>query len=123
MSVSSRHNERDAVAGSQWSRGYDYTDAVTGLPLDLSTYTFVLTIRPSVADAAQPPLIRVTSAGETPQGRIDVSGGQVSVFVYGAATTLLGQGSYAYALWSEPSVSGTEADVYGVFYSSLVSAP
>ena len=94
-------------------------------PLPLATKTLSLVIRPSTADATQPALVKVTSAGATAQGSVtvDPTAGLVSVVVLPAATILLaGQPTWAYGLWENPA-SDADPLVAGMLTTLPVALP
>jgi hypothetical protein len=106
-----------APAGSQWAQ----TVRITGVDITGLAWEFV--IRPNVADAAQPPLVKVTTTVSS-QGYItvDVSAGTVQVVLTPAATALLGRGARPYALWSQPGTTQALAWIDGIFNTQLVAA-
>lgn len=106
------------ASGSQWAQTFQFVGVnLTGL-----SWEFV--IRPTAADVAQPPLVKVTTTVAT-QGQItvDTVAKTVQVVLTPAATTLLGKGARAYALWSNPGTTTATTWCEGVFNSSLVPAP
>ncbi len=106
------------AAGSQWAQTFQ----IVGVDLTGLSWEFV--IRPNVNDAAQPPLIKVTTTVST-QGQItvDVVAGTVQVVLTPAATSLLQKGARPYALWSNPGTTSATTWCEGIFNSVLVPAP
>lgn len=94
-----------ATADSIWSETYTLTQSKGGPPIDLTGVPFRFVIRPSVTDATSPALVHVDSTGATSQGSITITPltGTVYVQLTPAATLLLGRGTYAYALWANPT--------------------
>ena len=113
-----------AYAGSGWSETYTLTNP-DNTPINLTGLTFVLSIRPDVTNTATPALVSVTSAGATAQGSVTITPltGTVAVTLTPAATTLLADDTWPYALWSSPGTSAALAWVAGKFTSSLVAGP
>lgn len=109
-----------AAARGEWVQGYTLTND-DGTPVDLTGATFEFVIRSAVTDLTEPALVSIT-ATETAQGYLTVTGNVVLVSVYPAATTLLGQGAWPYALWMNPGTTTATPIVEGTFYSGLVAA-
>ena len=114
-----------ADAGSVWTQTYILTQTPGGPPIDLTGLAFTLSIRPSVQDTTSPALVTVSSTGSTAQGSVTITPltGTVAVTLTPAATTLLGQGSRPYTLWSSPGTSNATTWVRGSFNTNLVAGP
>lgn len=106
------------AAGSQWAQTFQFAG------VDLTGLAWEFVIRPNATDAAQPPLVKVTTT-VTAQGQItvDLTAKSVQVVLTPAATSLLGKGARAYALWSNPGTTTATTWCEGIFNSSLVPAP
>lgn len=96
-----------------------------GRPMNLTGKTVELVIRPSTADTAQPPLIKVTTTpGAQGSVTVDTVAGTVAVLVYAPATALLAAGStYAYALWTNPGLNDETGLLEGDLYANPIAAP
>lgn len=95
-------------------------------PMALDTKTLELVIRPSVTDATQPPLVKVTSTGATAQGSVtvDTTASTVAAVVQPAGTALLtGGGPWAYALWMNPGQADATALLTGTLTPTPAPAP
>jgi hypothetical protein len=111
------------AAGSQWQQTFTLTNP-DGTPINLTGLTWEFVIRPTVQDAAVPPLVSVTTT-PTSQGSITVTPltGIVTVTLTPAATTLLGKGQRPHALWSNPGTPTAITWVAGNFTTQLVANP
>lgn len=107
-----------AASGSQWAQTFAFVG------VDLTGLSWEFLIRPSVTDAAQPPLVKVTTTVSS-QGQItvNVGAGTVQVVLTPAATTLLGKGARPHALWSNPGTTTQTTWCEGIFNTSLVPTP
>ena len=106
------------AAGSQWAQTFSMpTVDITGL-----AWEFV--IRPTVTDAAIPPLVKVTTTVSA-QGQItvDTVAKTVQVVLTPTATSVLQKGARPYALWSNPGTTTATTWCEGVFNTALVPAP
>lgn len=92
------------AVGGQWDEAYILTNE-DGTAMDLSTAVLEFVVRPTVSDATQPPEVKVTSSGATGQGYITITGNKVTAVLSPTSTTLLGAGSWPYALWLNPGVT------------------
>lgn len=110
-----------SAASSQWTAGYTLTND-DSTPMDLSTATFEMVIRPNTSNTAQPATVVVTTTPGA-QGYITITGNTALVVVEPAATALLGQGPWAYALWLNPGTPNATDLVSGTFFSQLVAVP
>lgn len=111
-------------ADGSWSETYTLTDNL-GNPLNLTGYTFQFVVRPTVTNTNEPALISVISTGSTSQGSVTITPltGVVTVVLTPAATVVLGQGVYPYALWSNPGTSTQTPWVKGNMSAELVAVP
>lgn len=112
-----------SAAGSQWQQTFTLTDS-TGAPINLTGLTWEFVVRPSAADATEPPLVSVTTTAST-QGQITVTPltGTVTVTLTPAATTTLGKGLRPYGLWSDPATTTATCWVQGTYNTTLVASP
>ncbi|WP_329143453.1 hypothetical protein OIU91_05970 [Streptomyces sp. NBC_01456] len=105
------------AAGSEWAADFTLLDD-DGAPMDIGGKTFEFVIRPTVVDAAMPPLIKVATTA-TVQGYIAVDTGTatVQVVLTPTATALLGKGSRPFALWMDAGQPSATCLVEGRFNS------
>jgi hypothetical protein len=110
--------------GGQWKASYTFTDD-DGRRIDISTYAWRFSIRPSTADLSSPALVTVSSASATGQGYITVTTDTSTALVVlaPAATALLTGTAYVYALWMDPGLTDAEPWVTGPCYPEPVAAP
>ena len=110
--------------GAQWKYSFGFTDD-DGTRLDISTYTWRFTIRPSTSDETSPALITVSSTGATGQGYITATPAtsSIQVVLAPAATALLTGTAYVFALWMDPGLSDATPWLSGPCYPEPVAAP
>lgn len=110
------------AAGAKWTQIFALTNA-DGSVVDLTGLAWEFAIRPSPTDVAATPLIKVTTTpGAQGQIVVDIPTGTVTVTLTPAATVLLGRGSRAHALWSNPGTSSAICWAEGAFDSAPVAA-
>lgn len=111
-----------AAAGSQWVQTFSLTN--NGVPVDVTGWTWEFVIRPDVEDQTATPLVKVTTTS-SPQGQIAVvpTTGTVTVTLTPAATTALGNGFKAHALYANPGTTTQACWVAGIFNSQATAAP
>lgn len=110
------------AAGSLWVQTFTLLNG-DGTRIDLTGLGWEFVIRPGVTDAADPPLVKVTTAPGSQGGIVvDVDAATVTVTLTPEATVLLGKGARPHALWSQPGTANSICWVNGTFNSSLVAA-
>ena len=98
----------DISPDSGWSHTFSLTQSPGGPPANLTGLTFGFVVRLSDFDQSEPPLISVNSTVSGSQGSvaINLTTGQVTVYLSPAATMLLFGAEHArFALWSNPNSS------------------
>lgn len=109
------------AASSLWAQTFTFLNG-DGTLMDLTGLGWEFVIRPGVTDAADPPLVKVTTApGDQGGIVVDLDAATVTVTITPAATALLGKGARPHALWSQPGTAAATCWITGTFNSALVA--